>query len=500
MADTDTQTQGGAQTITTEETGLSLLDQAISVTKQTEPSRVEELMRTLANEAMSGTVQFQKNMTVTLREAIAKIDAQISEQLAAIMHAEKFKTLEGSWRGLNYLVKNSEIGEGLKVQLLNVTKKELAADLEKATDFDQSNFYKKVYEEQFGTAGGAPFSTLIGDFYFNKSSSDVELLTNISSVAAAGFCPFISAADANVFGMDSFTELANPMDMKQLFETADYIKWNSFRNTEDARFVTLTMPKVLSRVPYGKDTKAVDAFDYEEAPRDANGNAKPMQHDDYAWMNASYALAARLTDAHAQYGWCTAIRGAEGGGKVTNLPTHVFHSDDGDLDAKCPTEIGITDRREKELSDLGFLPLCHYKNTDFSVFFGAQTMQKPKKYDRPEATANAAISARLPYIMATSRFAHYLKVMARDKIGSFMEASDTEQLLNRWIGQYVNASEGAGQESRARYPLREAKVEVKEVPGAPGSYTAVAHLRPWLQFEELTTSMRLVARIPGKDG
>jgi type VI secretion system protein ImpC len=499
MTDVATQGAGGTSTVE-QEGGLSLLDQAIGATKQTEPSRVEELMRTLANEAMGGTVQFNKNLTVTLRDAIAKIDAQISEQLAAVMHAERFKQMEGSWRGLNYLVKNSEIGEGLKVQLLNVSKKELAADLEKATDFDQSQFYKKVYEEQFGTAGGAPFSALIGDYYFDKSPSDVELLTNVSSVAAAGFCPFISAAGSKVFGMDSYTELSNPMDMKQLFETADYTKWNSFRQTEDSRFVTLVMPRVLARVPYGKDTKPVEAFDYEEGPVDTQGNPKPLDHDDYCWMNAAYAMAARLTDAHAQYGWCTAIRGAEGGGKVTNLPTHVFHSDDGDLDAKCPTEIGITDRREKELSDLGFLPLCHYKNTDYSVFFGAQTAQKPKKYDRPEATANAAISARLPYLMATSRFAHYLKVMARDKIGSFMEASDTELWLNRWIGNYVNASEGAGQEARAKYPLREARVEVKEVPGAPGSYTAVAHLRPWLQFEELTTSMRLVARIPGKAG
>ncbi len=497
MAESEAQAAGGAATVT--ET-VSLLDQAINVTKQTEPSRVEELMRTLANEAMGGTVQFNKNLTQTLREAIAKIDAQISDQLAVIMHAEKFKAVEGSWRGLNYLVKNSEIGEGLKVQMLNITKKELANDLAKAVDFDQSQTYKKIYEEQFGMAGGQPFSVLLGDYYFGKTSDDTELLTNISSVAAAGFCPFVAAASAQAFGMDSFTELSNPMDLKQQFETADYIKWNGFRASEDARFVTLAMPRVLARVPYGRDTKKVEAFDYEEAPRDAVGNAKPMAHDDYCWMNASYALVARMTAAHAEYGWTTAIRGAEGGGKVTNLPTHVFHSDDGDLDAKCPTEIGITDRREKELSDLGFLPLCHYKNTDYSVFFGAQTTQKPKKYDRPEATANAAISARLPYIMATSRFAHYLKVMARDKIGSFMEASDCETWLNRWIQNYVNASEGAGQESRAKYPLREAKIEVKEVPGSPGSYSAVAHLRPWLQFEELTTSMRLVARIPAKAG
>lgn len=495
MAEIETQGAGATQGQTVD-APLSLLDEAISVTKQTEPTRVEELMRTLAEEAMSGTVQFQKNMTVTLKDAIAKIDAQISEQLAAIMHAEKFKALEGTWRGLNYLVKNSEISTSLKVQLFNATKREIANDLAKATDFDQSTLYKKVYEEQFGMAGGMPFGALVGDYYFSKHPEDVELLTNISSVAASGFTPFISAADANVFGMDSYKELSKPMDMKQLFETADYTKWNSFRNSEDSRFVTLTMPRVLARLPYGRDTKKVEAFEYEEAPRDANGAPKAMDHDDYCWMNASYALAARMTDAFAQYGWCTAIRGAEGGGKVSNLPTHVFQSDDGDLDTQCPTEIGITDRREKELSDLGFLPLCHYKNTDYSVFFGAQTTQTPKKYDRPEATANAAISARLPYIMATSRFAHYLKVMARDKIGSFMEASDCETWLNRWIRNYVDATEGAGQEARAKYPLREARVEVKEVPGSPGSYSAVAHLRPWLQFEELTTSMRLVARIP----
>lgn len=495
MAELEAQGAGGAQTETVS-APLSFLDEAIAATKQTEPSRVEELMKTLAQEAMSGTVQFNKNMTVTLKAAIAKIDAQISEQLAEIMHAPKFKEMEGTWRGLNYLVKNSEISTTLKVQLFNATKKEIAADLSKATDFDQSTLYKKVYEEQFGTAGGMPIGALVGDYYFSKHPDDIELLTNISSVAAAGFTPFISAAESNLFGMDSYKDLSKPMDLKQMFETADYTKWNSFRQTEDSRFVTLTMPRVLARLPYGRDTKKVEAFDYEEAPRDENGAPKAMAHDDYCWMNASYALAARMTDAFAQYGWCTAIRGAEGGGKVANLPTHVFQSDDGDLDTQCPTEIGITDRREKELSDLGFLPLCHYKNTDYSVFFGAQTTQKPKTYDRPEATANAAISARLPYIMATSRFAHYLKVMARDKIGSFMEATDCETWLNRWITNYVDATEGAGQEARAKRPLREAKVEVKEVPGAPGSYSAVAYLRPWLQFEELTTSMRLVARIP----
>jgi len=224
--------------------------------------------------------------------------------------------------------------------------------------------------------------------------------------------------------------------------------------------------------------------------------SKPVPHDDFTWMNAAYVMGTKMTAAFATSGFCTAIRGAEGGGKVEGLPAFLFKSDDGDTDLKCPTEVGITDRREAELSKLGFLPLCHYKNTDYSVFFGGQTVQKPKKYDRPEATANAAISARLPYIMATSRFAHYLKVMARDWIGSFKEAGDLENELNRWIKNYVNANEGAGQENRAKFPLREAKVVVQPIPGQPGSYNAVAWMRPWLQFEELATSMRMVASIP----
>jgi type VI secretion system protein ImpC len=301
-----------------------------------------------------------------------------------------------------------------------------------------------------------------------------------------------------MFGFDSWTELSKPRDLAKIFDTVEFGKWRAFRDSEDSRFVNLCMPRVIARLPYGKNTKPLDEFDYEEAPVDARGKALAMDHESYCWSNAAYVMGARLTDAFAQTGFCTAIRGAEGGGKVENLPTHVFTSDDGDLDAKCPTEIGITDRREFELSNQGFLPLCHYKNTDYAVFFGGQTTQKPKKYDRPEATANAAISARLPYIMATSRFAHYLKVMGRDKIGSFMEASNVETWLNRWIQNYVNSNVDAGQDMKARFPLREARVEVKEIPGKPGSYNAIAYLRPWLQMEELTTSLRMVASIPQK--
>lgn len=478
-----------------ETTELSFLDQAIAATKQTDPDRTAELLRTLTQEALAGTVTYSKNLAQTINAAITAIDGKLSAQLNAIMHHEDFQKLEGTWRGLNHLVMNSETGTSLKIRVLNCTKKELYKSLTKASEFDQSVIFKKIYETEFGSPGGEPYGALIGDYEFTNHPEDVELLSQVSQVAAAAFAPFISAASPKLFGFDEYTELSKPRDLEKIFDSVEYAKWRSFRESEDSRFVTLTLPRTLARLPYGSQTKPVEAFDYEESPVDG-GIARGMGHDEYCWMNSAYVLGARLTDAFAQHGWCTAIRGAEGGGKVESLPSHVFVSDDGDTDQQCPTEIGITDRREAELSKLGFLPLCHYKGTDYAVFFGAQTTQKPKKYDRPEATANAAISARLPYIMATSRFAHYLKIMGRDKVGSFMEASDCEAWLNRWIINYVNGNPDAGQEMKAKYPLAEAKVEVREIPGKPGAYNAVAWLRPWLQMEELTTSLRMVARIP----
>jgi type VI secretion system protein ImpC len=475
----------------------SLLDMAIGATKQTEASRAEELIRTLTEEALNGTVSWNKNLTVTFNEAIERLDEAISSQLSAIMHTEAFQKLEGSWRGLNHLVTNSDTSATLKIRLMSMTKKELYKDLSKAVEFDQSQTFKKVYEAEFGTPGGEPYGALIGDYEFTNHPEDIETLTYMSNVAAAGFCPFLSSASPTMFGFDEWTELSKPRDLEKIFESLEYTKWRSFRESEDSRFVTLTMPRVLGRLPYGNATSPVEEFGFEEFELDPIKKvAKTTDHADYCWMNAAYVLGSRLTNAFSQYSFCTAIRGAEGGGKVEGLPSHIFMSDDGDPDLKCPTEIGITDRREAELGKLGFLPLCHYKNTDYAVFFGAQTAQKPHKYHSHEATANAAISARLPYLMATSRFAHYLKVLARDKIGSFMEAEDVEVWLNRWILSYVNASEGGGQEVRARYPLADAKVQVREIPGRPGSYNAVAWLKPWLQLEELSTSLRLVAKIP----
>lgn len=488
-----------SQTLSTTEAAgtvesTNFLDQVVAATRQTEPDRAQELVKTLVSEALAGTVTFDRNLGRTIDRAIAAIDAKLSAQLNAIMHDPHFLQLEGSWRGLNHLVMNSETGTSLKIRVLNASKRELKRDLTRASEFDQSQLFKKIYENEFGTPGGEPYGALIGDYEWTAHPDDIETLRLISSVAAGAFAPFISAAGAKMLAFEDWTELSRPRDLAKIFETQEYTKWLSFRDSEDSRFISLVMPRVIARLPYGAATKPIEEFAYEEAPSDETGAARPMQHNQYCWMNAAYIMGARLTDAYAKTGFCVAIRGAEGGGRVENLPTHVFTSDDGDL----ATEIGITDRREFELSNQGLLPLCHYKNTDYAVFFGAQTTQKPKKYDRPEATANAAISARLPYIMASSRFAHYLKVIARDKIGSFMEASDCEAWLNRWIMNYVNSNETAGQEMKARYPLREASVEVREIPGKPGSYNAIAFLRPWLQMEELTTSLRLVARIPQK--
>jgi len=486
--------QSEAQEAEAQET--SLLDQAIGATKQTKRDETEDLLKTLTQEAMKGTVQWDSNLSRTINSAIAAIDGVMSRQLAEVMHNEKFQKLEGSWRGLNHLVMNSETSTQLKIRMLNISKKELTRDLEKAVEFDQSQTFKKIYESEFGTAGGEPYAALIGDFEFSSHPDDVSLLSKMSNVAAAGFCPFVSAASPSMFGFDSFTELSKPRDLEKIFDSAEYIQWRSFRDSDDSRFVTLTMPRTLARLPYGSATKPIEAFNFEESNLNEAGSQLENEHESYCWMNAAYSMGTTLTRAFSEYGWCTTIRGAEGGGKVEGLPSHTFISDDGDVDQKCPTEIGITDRREAELSKLGFLPLCHYKNTDYAVFFGAQTTQKPVKFDDPDATANAAISARLPYIMATSRIAHFLKVMARDKIGSFMEASDAEEWLNRWLNQYVNASPGASPEMKAQYPLAEARVEVKEVPGQPGVYSAVAWMRPWLQMEELTASLRLVANIP----
>ncbi|HYY15192.1 MAG TPA: type VI secretion system contractile sheath large subunit, partial [Gammaproteobacteria bacterium] len=413
----------------------------------------------------------------------------LSRQLNEIMHHPEFQKLEASWRGLHYLVQQSETSTMLKLRVLNVSKSDLLKDLERAVEFDQSALFKKVYEEEFGMFGGAPFGALIGDYEFGRHPQDMALIDQISHVAAAAHAPFIAAANPHLFNLESYAELAGPRDLAKIFDTVEYVKWKSFRESEDSRYVGLTLPHILMRLPYGPDTKPVEAFDFKE---DVDGR----DHSKYLWGNAAYAFATRLTDAFAKYGWCAAIRGVEGGGLVEGLPAHTFMTDEGEVALKCPTEIAITDRREKELSDLGFIPLVHCKGTDYAAFFGAQSSQKAKKYDTDAANANARLSTQLQYIMATSRFAHYLKAIMRDKIGAFMTRQNCQDYLNRWITNYVLLDDNAGQAAKARFPLRQARVDVSEVPGKPGVYKAVAFLRPHFQLDELTVSLRLVADLP----
>lgn len=448
-----------------------------------------DLIGEFAQQVIDEKMAPSADVTAMINNRIAAIDHLLSEQLNEILHNEAFQKLEGSWKGLNYLVSHSETGEFLKLRVLHATKKELLDDVERATEFDQSVLFKKIYEDEFGTFGGHPYGTLIGDYEFGRHPQDIALLSKISNVAAAAHAPFITAADPKLFDMSSFTELSTPRDLGKIFESSELIKWRSFRESEDSRYVTLTLPHVLTRLPYGPDTVPVEQFNFVE-------NTDGRDHKKYLWSNAAYALGARITDAFAKHKWCAAIRGVEGGGMVEGLPAHVFTTDEGDKVLKCPTEIAITDRREKELSDLGFLALCHCKLTDYAAFFGSQTANKSRTYDTPEANANARISSQLPYMLAASRFAHYLKVIMRDKIGSFATRDSVETYLNRWISNYVLLQDDAGQELKAKFPLREARVDVSEIPGKPGSYRAIAFLKPHFQLNELTASIRLVAELP----
>ncbi|MBN2171915.1 MAG: type VI secretion system contractile sheath large subunit [Candidatus Krumholzibacteriota bacterium] len=448
------------------------------------------LIKNLVQQLLDPGMVVAKGVTQTINQRIAAIDAVVSQQLNEIMHHDEFQRLESGWRGLHQLVMNAETGETMKVRVLNIAKKDLLRDFQSAAEFTESALWKKVYEYEFGLYGGDPYGALVGDYAFGKGPQDIELLEHISHVAAAAHAPFISAAGAEMFGLASFTEMPNPRDVAKIFDKSnpENTKWLSFRDSEDARFVALTLPRTLGRLPFGKDTAPVDAFDFEEEVADS--------HDNYLWINSAYSFANRLTDAFSQHHWCVAIRGPEGGGLVEGLPIHTFKTREGDVGAKCPTETIIPDTREKELSDQGFIPLIHCKNTDYAAFFGANSVQRPKVYKEAEATANADLSRRIQYLMATSRIAHYLKAMARDKIGSFASRSQMQDYLNSWINNYVLDQDDATQEQKAKYPLREARIEVTEDKARPGAYRAVAHLKPHFQLEELNVSLRMVADLP----
>ncbi|MBE8166785.1 MAG: type VI secretion system contractile sheath large subunit [Shewanella sp.] len=474
----------------------SILERAISATAQTPADSTKELLSILTAQALDGTVTWDKNLTLTIEKAISAIDRNISAQLSHVIQNSDFQKLEGTWLGLQKLIKNSELGPDLKIKLADYTKDELLEQFEDAPAIDRSRFFTMVYQEEFGTAGGQPYGALIGDYEFGYGDEDVALLRYMSEVAAASHAPFVAAAKASMFDFDSFSTFADGKPVAAGFDSPAYASWNAFRASDDSRYVALTLPKTMARLPYGANSVPVKSFDFEELQTRADGSPLVTSDKDFVWSNAAYEHGLLMTQAFTQFGWCTAIRGMDNGGKVQNLPNFTFNSDAGDLIQQCPTEVNLTDEREKELSDLGFLPLVHYKNSNYAVFMGAQTTHKPKTYTDPDATANAAISARLPYTMASSRIAQFLKVMGRDRIGSHLEPSDVEKELNTWIHQYVNPN-AIGNESKSRYPLVEAKVTVEEQAGRPGAYSAVAYLRPWLQMEELSTSLRMVANIPG---
>lgn len=482
-----------------EATELSLLDQIIEESKPgTEESsrkRARDMISSFIEGVLDESVTFSRDTEAMLNEQIRQIDDLVTAQLNEIMHHEKFKKLEGSWRGLRYLLSQTETSTELKVRVMSISKDELMDDLtagKAEMAVDRSELFRKIHQQEFGVFGGTPYGALLGDFEFGKSGQDIKLLTRVSQLAATSHCPFLSGTDPSMFGFDSFTELGDVYELESAFEGTEYAQWNAYRATEDSRYVALTAPRMLIREPYGKDTVPVKAFDFTE-------NVTGREHDKYLWANAAWGLGASVTKAFAQSGWCAQIRGVASGGMVEGLPTHTFETDKGDTVMKCPTEVLLPDDQEFELAKLGFAPLANEKNTANAVFFSVQSTQKPRVYEGPTgdaATANAALSAQLPYLFAVSRFAHYLKTMMRDQIGSYKTKEELRSMLNDWIAGYVLKSEGASEEQKAKRPLREARIDVVENPRKPGNYQAVAFLRPHFQLDAVDFSMRLVADVP----
>jgi type VI secretion system protein ImpC len=473
----------------------SLLQKEFKPKSDKAKEAVENAVRTLAEQALSSTTLIPGDVLGTIESLIAQLDLKLSEQINHILHHPEFQALESAWRGLHHLVNNTETDETLKIRVMNISKAEMHKTLKKykGTAWDQSPIFKKLYEEEYGQFGGEPYGSLVADYYFDNSAPDVELLAQMAQIAAAAHAPLISAADPGVMLMDSWQELANPRDLTKIFQTPDHAAWRSFRESDDSRYVGLAMPRFLARAPYGAKTNPVESFNFEE---DTTGGS-----DKFTWSNAAYAMAVNINRSFKNYGWCSQIRGIESGGAVEGLPVHTFPTDDGGVDMTCPTEIAISDRRDAELSKNGFMPLVHKKNSDLAAFIGAQSLHKPAEYDDPDATANANLAARLPYLFATCRFAHYLKCIVRDKIGSFKERADMEIWLNNWINRYVERNPAMASEAdKARKPLASAEVVVTEIEGNPGFYAAKFFLRPHYQLEGLTVSLRLVSKLPSAKG
>lgn len=496
MAEAEQATEAAGEVSLAESDFSALLNQEFKPKSDRAKEEVENAVHTLAEYVLKDTAVVSDDALNSISAIIAEIDKKLTEQVNLVIHHEDFQKLEGAWRGLHYMVNNTETDEQLKIRVMNISKKDLGKTLKKfkGTAWDQSPLFKKLYEEEYGQFGGEPFGCLVGDYHFDHSPQDVELLTQISQISAASHAPFITGLAPTTLQMDSWSELANPRDLTKIFSTPEYASWRSLRESEDSKYLGLAMPRFLSRLPYGSATDPVEEFDFEEDTESADSSK-------YTWSNAAYAMATNINRSFKLYGWCSRIRGIESGGAVENLPVHSFPTDDGGVDMKCPTEIAISDRREAELAKSGFMPLIHKKNSDFAAFIGAQSLHKPAEYDDPDATANANLAARLPYLFSTCRFAHYLKCIVRDKVGSFKERQDMEAWLNTWISQYVLSNPAvASEKDKARRPLAGAEVVVEEVEGNPGYYQSKFFLRPHYQLEGLTVSLRLTSKLPSQKG
>jgi type VI secretion system protein ImpC len=472
----------------------SLLKKEFKPKTEEARSAVEQAVQTLAQQALANATVISGDAIRSIEAMIAAIDKKLTEQVNLIIHHEDFQKLESAWRGLHHLVNNTETDEQLKIRVMNISKQDLGKTLKrfKGAAWDQSPIFKKLYEEEYGQFGGEPYGALVGDYHFDHTPPDVELLGEMAKVAAAAHAPFVTGASPSVMQMESWQELANPRDLTKIFGTPEYAAWRSLRESDDARYLAMCMPRFLSRLPYGAKTNPVDEFAFEE---DTEGS----DHSKYTWSNAAYAMATNINRSFKQYGWCSRIRGIESGGAVENLPTHSFPTDDGGVDMKCPTEIAISDRREAELSKNGFLSMIHRKNSDFAAFISGQSLQKPQEYDDADATANASLAARLPYLFACNRFAHYLKCIVRDKVGSFRSREAMQDWLNEWILKYVDGDPlNSSEETKARRPLAAAQVEVEEIEGQPGYYQSRFFLKPHYQLEGLTVSLRLVSKLPSE--
>jgi type VI secretion system protein ImpC len=487
------QTVNEQSSSTTEATFSDLLKKSFRPANNEKREAIEQAVDTLAQWALRNTKVLSEDTVSSIQGLIAEIDRMLSAQVNQILHNPDFQQLEGAWRGLHYLVANSETDEMLKIRVLPITKSELRNTTRKfkGQAWDTSPLFKKLYEEEYGILGGQPYGCLVGDYHFDHSLADVETLRELSKICSAAHAPFITGAASTVMGMDSWRELSNPRDLTALLSTPEYAAWNGLRKSEDARYLGLAMPRFLARTPYGAKADPIEEFDFEEDTAGASAER-------FCWANAAYGMAANINRAFKQYGWCTHIRGVESGGAVENLPTYTFPTDDGGVDVACPTEIAISDRREAELSKNGFMPLLHRKGTNLAAFIGAQSLQKPTAYDDPDATANAELSARFPYLFATTRFAHYLKAMVRDKIGSDLGGpQEIQNWLQSWITQnYVHANPALATEAeKARRPLAAAEVVVAPNPENPGYYNAQFFLKPHYQLEGLTVALKLVSKL-----